>query len=226
MATSPDRSAADWVRSASRRLALSGSRSRRRRAPGQDPWASPRAASIGISPTGQHCSRPVLADWEARATAPLLERLKRSGAEPADRLGALMAYRRGRGQGQPRPRHARLGATAMNGPPRPWAASMRHGSPISPASFAPSAFRPPRPGPGRRLLYLHLLGEHALAFGPADASVEERLGEAKRVLALLRGRSRSGPHPPSFAMGPSPACAGEGQCAAHSRLSRKAERVG
>ena len=36
-----------------------------------------------------------------------------------------------------------------------------------------------------RLLYLHLLGEHALAFGPADASVEERLREARRVLQLL-----------------------------------------
>jgi hypothetical protein len=34
-----------------------------------------------------------------------------------------------------------------------------------------------------RLFYLHLLGEHAL--GPADNSVEERLTEARRVLALL-----------------------------------------
>jgi hypothetical protein len=36
-----------------------------------------------------------------------------------------------------------------------------------------------------RLFYLHLLGEHALAFGPADTSVEARLREARRVLALL-----------------------------------------
>ena len=51
--------------------------------------------------------------------------------------------------------------------------------------FRAFGFTPAAAWTRARLLYLHLLGEHALSFGPGDATIDERLREARRVLALL-----------------------------------------
>jgi AcrR family transcriptional regulator len=183
MPASPDRSAADWVKSASRRLALVGS---------ELVAVEPLAKSMGVTKGSFYWHfadraallEAVIADWESRATAPLLERLKRSGNEPADRLAALMHTVAAEGKGSLDP--------AM----RAWAQSNERAAAAvgrvdaSRLAYIAGEFRalgfPAAVAWTRaRLLYLHLLGEHALAFGPADASVDERLREAKRVLQLL-----------------------------------------
>jgi len=183
MPASPDRSAADWVKSASRRLALSGN---------EAVAVEPLAKSMGVTKGSFYWHfadraallEAVIADWESRATAPLLERLKRSGAEPADRLAALMHTVAAEGKGSLDP--------AM----RAWAGSDERAAAAVgrvdaarlayiAGEFRALGFPAGAAWTRARLLYLHLLGEHALAFGPADASVEERLREARRVLQLL-----------------------------------------
>src|SRR5450432_2736458 len=84
-----DRTAEDWIKTASRRLAAAGSEAMA---------IEPLAKAMGVTKGSFYwhfADRPalleaVIADWEARATAPLLERLRRSGREPAERLAALM----------------------------------------------------------------------------------------------------------------------------------------
>jgi AcrR family transcriptional regulator len=183
MATAPDRTAEDWIKTASRRLAAAGSEALA---------IEPLAKAMGVTKGSFYwhfADRPalldaVIAEWEVKATSPLLERLRRAGREPAERLSALMHTVAAEGKGSLDP--------AM----RAWA----HGEPRAAAAvgrvdaarlayiageFRALGFSAIAAWSRARLLYLHLLGEHALAFGPADASVDERLREARRVLQLL-----------------------------------------
>ena len=179
----PDKNAADWVKMASRRLALAGS---------EAVAIEPLAKSMGVTKGSFYWHftdrlallEAVIADWEAKATAPLLERLRRSGREPAERLNALMqtVVAEGKGSLDPAMRawaHGELRAAAAVG--RVDAARLAYIA----GEFRALGFSAGAAWTRARLLYLHLLGEHALAFGPADASVDERLREAKRVLQLL-----------------------------------------
>src|ERR1051325_457839 len=85
-----DRTSADWVKAAGRRLASGGS---------EAVAIEPLARDMGVTKGSFYWhfrDRPALldaliADWEGRATAPLLGRLTRMGGEAAERLGALMA---------------------------------------------------------------------------------------------------------------------------------------
>ncbi len=183
MAAAPDRTAQDWIKTASRRLASAGS---------EAVAIEPLAKTMGVTKGSFYwhfADRPalleaVVADWESKATAPLLERLRRSAPEPAARLHALAATVAAEGKGSLDP--------AM----RAWAHhDERAGAAIARVDAARLAyiagefrmlgFPAAQAWTRARLLYLHLLGEHALAFGAADASVDERLREAKRVLELL-----------------------------------------
>ena len=126
----------------------------------------------------------LLADWEDRATVPLLDRLKRMGGGPADRLAALMATVAAEGGGSLDPAMrawAQNDSRAAASVGRVDAARLAYIA----GEFRALGFAPAAAWTRARLLYLHLLGEHALVFGPDDSSVEERLGEARRVLALL-----------------------------------------
>ena len=183
MVATPDRTIQDWIKAASRRLALAGNKA---------VAIEPLAKTMGVTKGSFYwhfADRPalleaVLADWESKATAPLLDRLRRSAAEPASRLHALAATVAAEGKGSLDP--------AM----RAWA----HGEPRAAAAvsrvdaarlayiageFRALGFSAAQAWTRARLFYLHLLGEHALAFGAADTGADERLREARRVLELL-----------------------------------------
>ena len=186
MAVAIDRTAGDWVKAAARRLASGGS---------EAVAIEPLARDMGLTKGSFYWhfrDRPALlaalvSDWESRATAPLLDRLKRMGGEPADRLSALMATVAAEGGGSLDPA---MRAWAQNDPTaaasigRVDAARLAHIA----GEFRDLGFAAAAAWTRARLFYLHLLGEHALAFGPGDSSVEERLREARRVLALLMAR--------------------------------------
>jgi AcrR family transcriptional regulator len=178
-----DRSAADWVRAASRRLAVAGS---------EAVAVEPLAKAIGVTKGSFYWHftdraallEAVIADWEARATTPLLDRLKRSGSEPAERLGALLHTVAAEGKGSLDPAMrawAQSDERAAAAVARVDAARLAYIA----GEFRAMGLSAPAAWTRARLLYLHLLGEYALAFGRADTSVEERLREARRVLELL-----------------------------------------
>ena len=178
-----DRTAGDWLKAAARRLTTGGV---------EAVAIEPLARDMGVTKGSFYwhfADRPALlealiADWEARATAPVLDRLKRMGGEPADRLAALMATVAAEGGGSLDPamrawaQNDAFAATAVG---RVDAGRLAHIA----GEFRAMGFPAGAAWTRARLFYLHLLGEHALAFGPADASVEERLREARRALALL-----------------------------------------
>ena len=183
MPSIPDRTAEDWVKAASRRLASGGN---------EAVAVEPLAKAMGVTKGSFYwhfADRPslleaVLADWEIRATAPLLDRLRRSAPEPASRLNALAATVAAEGKGTLDPalrawaQHDARAAAAVS---RVDAARLAYIA----GEFRTLGFSAADAWTRARLFYLHLLGEHALAFGAADASVDERLREAKRVLELL-----------------------------------------
>jgi len=183
VALAVDRTAADWVKAAGRRLALGGS---------EAVAIEPLARDMGVTKGSFYWhfrDRPALlqaliADWEGRATAPLLDRLKRMGGEVAERLAALVATVAAEGGGSLDPAmrawaRTDLGAATSVG--RVDAARLAYIA----GEFRALGFTPAAAWTRARLLYLHLLGEHALSFGPGDATIDERLREARRVLALL-----------------------------------------
>ena len=168
---------------ASRRLALAGS---------EAVAIEPLARTMGVTKGSFYwhfTDRPalleaVLADWEIRATAPLLERLRRSAPDPAARLHALAATVAAEGKGSLDPAMrawAHNDGSAGAAVARVDAARLAYIA----GEFRALGFTAAQAWTRARLFYLHLLGEHALAFGAADASVDERLREAKRVLELL-----------------------------------------
>jgi AcrR family transcriptional regulator len=183
MVATTDRTAADWVKAAARRLASAGS---------EAVAVEPLARAMGVTKGSFYWHFPdrpalleaLIADWEARATAPLLDRLKRLGGTPADRLAALMATVAAEGGGSLDPAFrawAKNDTKAAGAVGRVDAARLA----FIAGEFRSVGFPATAAWTRARLFYLHLLGEHALAFGPADATVEERLREARRVLSLL-----------------------------------------
>src|SRR5258706_8880428 len=102
MAPASDRTALDWVKAAARRLASGGS---------EAVAIEPLAREMGVTKGSFYWHFPdraallaaLIADWEIRATAPMLDRLRRLGGEPADRLSALMATVAGESAGSVHP---------------------------------------------------------------------------------------------------------------------------
>jgi AcrR family transcriptional regulator len=183
MVVAPDRTAADWLKAAARRLVAGGS---------EAVAVEPLAREMGVTKGSFYWhfrNRPALlealvADWESRATAPLLERLKRLGGGPADRLAALMATVAAEGGGSLDPSMrawAESDARASAAVGRVDAVRLAYIA----GEFRALGFAASAAWTRARLFYLHLLGEHALALGSSDTSSEERLREARRVLALL-----------------------------------------
>ena len=175
----PDRTAEDWLRAAAKRLAKSGPAALAVEALARD---------LGVTKGSFYWhfrDRPALfaaliAQWEARATAPLIQRLRSLPGGPRDRLHALLATVASEGGGSLDP--------AMRG----WAltddaarAALERVDETRLAfiasEFAELGFAPPEARTRARLFYLYLLGEHALAL----ASPKDRLAAGERVLALL-----------------------------------------
>jgi AcrR family transcriptional regulator len=179
----PDRTALDWIKAAARRLAAGGN---------EAVAIEPLAREMGVTKGSFYWHFPdrpallaaLIADWESRATDPMLDRLRRLGGDPADRLSALMATVAAEGAGSLDPA---LRAWAKNDPAASKAVGRVDAARLAfiAGEFRSLGFSATVAWTRARLFYLHLLGEHALAFGPADASLDERLGEAHRVLALL-----------------------------------------
>jgi AcrR family transcriptional regulator len=188
MKKAPDRSNGDWIKAAGRRLASGG------------------IAAVAVEPLARDLSvtkgsfywhfrdraallKALLADWEAGSTEPLLRRLDAAGGAPGQgpraRLGRLAAT------------VASEGAGALDPAIRAWA---RHDVAAAETvgrvdharlafiagEFRALGFAPADAWTRARLFYLHLLGEHALAF--EERGLPERLAEAARVLALLAGQ--------------------------------------
>src|SRR4029077_10056576 len=183
MPMAADKTAEDWVKAATRRLAAGGSES---------VAIEPLARDMGVTKGSFYWHfrdrrallEALIADWESRATVPMLDRLTRMGGEPAGRLAALMATVAAEGGGSLDPAMRAwaqndLKAAASVG--RVDAARLAYIA----GEFRALGFAATAAWTRARLFYLHLLGEHALALGPADNSVEERLREGHRVLALL-----------------------------------------
>jgi AcrR family transcriptional regulator len=190
MAVAKDRTAADWLRAAARRLAAGGVAAIAVEALARD---------MGVTKGSFYWhfrDRPallaaLLADWEARATAPLLDRLKGLGRDPLARLWGLMATVAAEGGGALDPALRAWGLTD-----RAAAAAVERVD-AARLDFIAGEFRALRFAASEawtraRLLYLHLLGEHALALAPAGG----RLTEARRVLELLTAAPEGQKLPP------------------------------
>jgi AcrR family transcriptional regulator len=177
-----DRNNIDWIKAAGRRLASGGIA-----AVAVEPLARDLAVTKGSFYWHFHdraaLLKALLADWEAGSTEPLLRRLQ-SGQGPRARLGRLAAT------------VASEGAGALDPAIRAWA---RHDPAAAETvgrvdharlafiagEFRALGFAPADAWTRARLFYLHLLGEHALAF--EERGLPGRLAEAARVLALLTG---------------------------------------
>jgi AcrR family transcriptional regulator len=170
-----------WIRAAGRRLAEGGPRAIAVEALARD---------LGLTKGSFYWHfrdraallRALLADWAARSTQPLLQRLTGSAPDPRSRLGRLAATVAGEGAGTLDPAirawacHDRAVAETLA---RVDAERLDFiAGELRALGFAPAAART-----RARLFYLHLLGEHAL--GLQEIPLAERLAEARRVLDLL-----------------------------------------
>ena len=179
--STPDHTAEDWLRAAAKRLVRGGPAAVAVEALARD---------LGVTKGSFYWhfrDRPALlaaliAQWEARATAPLIQRLRSHPGGSRARLQALLATVAAEGGGSLDP--------AMRG----WAltddaarAALERVDETRLAfiagEFAELGFAPPEAWTRARLFYLHLLGEHALAL----ISHGDRLAAGERVLALLTG---------------------------------------
>jgi AcrR family transcriptional regulator len=177
--TTPDRTAEDWLRAAAKRLVKAGAAAVAVEALARD---------LGVTKGSFYWhfrDRPallaaLLAQWEARATAPLVERLRTLPGGPSARLQALLATVAAEGGGSLDP--AMRGWALIDGEAR---AALERVDETRLAfiagEFAALGFAPAEAGTRARLLYLHLLGEHALALAPS----KDRQAAGERVLALL-----------------------------------------
>jgi AcrR family transcriptional regulator len=179
-----DRNASDWIKAAARRLASNG------------------IATVAVETLARDLSvtkgsfywhfrdraallEALLADWEAGSTEPLLRRLHLAGEGPRARLGRLSATVAAEGAGTLDPavrawaRHDRAAAETVGRVDQARLAFIA-------GEFRALGFAPAEAWTRARLFYLHLLGEHALAFD--ERGLPERLAEAARVLALLAGK--------------------------------------
>jgi len=175
----PDRTAEDWLKAAAKRLAKSGPAALAVEALARD---------LGVTKGSFYWhfrDRPALlaaliARWEARATAPLIERLRTLPGGPSARLHALLATVAAEGGGSLDP--------AMRG----WALTDDEARAalervdetrlqFIAGEFAGLGFAPAEARTRARLFYLHLLGEHVLAL----ASPKDRLAAGEAALTLL-----------------------------------------
>jgi len=179
-----DRSGSDWVRAAGRRLAAGGIGAVAVETLARDLGVTKgsfywhfrdRAALLAV----------LLADWAWHATEPLLRRLQSAppaGQMPRARLSRLAATVAGEGAGALDPAirawacHDPAAAQAVRGVDEARLAFIA-------GEFRSLGFRPAAAWTRARLFYLHLLGEHALAFD--ELSLAQRLAEAERVIDLL-----------------------------------------
>jgi hypothetical protein len=112
----------------------------------------------------------------------LLRRLEASGEGPRARLRRLAATVAGEGAGSLDPA---IRAWALHEPAAAEAVGRVDQARLAfiAGEFRALGFAPAEAWTRARLFYLHLLGEHALAFEPRG--LPERLAEAARVLTLL-----------------------------------------
>jgi len=179
-----DRSGSDWVRSAGRRLAAGGIGA---------VAVETLARDLGVTKGSFYWHfrdraallAALLADWARHATEPLLRRLE--GSAPADqapraRLSRLAATVAGEGAGALDPA---IRAWACHDPAAAEAVRRVDEARLAfiAGEFRSLGFGPAAAWTRARLFYLHLLGEHALAFD--ELSLALRLAEAERVLDLL-----------------------------------------
>jgi AcrR family transcriptional regulator len=177
-----DRNGSDWVRAAGRRLASGGIGA---------VAIETLARDLGVTKGSFYWHfrdraallAALLADWARHATEPLLRRLEGSpGWAPRVRLSRLAATVAGEGTGALDPA---IRAWACHDPGA--AEALRRVDEARLAfiagEFRSLGFAPAAAWTRARLFYLHLLGEHALAF--EKLSIAKRLAEAERVLDLL-----------------------------------------
>jgi AcrR family transcriptional regulator len=183
MAKILDRNSSDWVNAAGRRLASGGIAAVAVETLARD-LAVTKGSFYWHFRDRAALLKALLADWEAGSTEPLLRRLQAAGEGPRARLHRLAATVAGEGAGSLDPA---IRAWALHDP----AASETVGR-VDHARLAFIAgecralgFAPTEAWTRARLFYLHLLGEHALAF--EERGLPERLAEAARVLTLLTG---------------------------------------
>jgi AcrR family transcriptional regulator len=183
MKKAPDRNNSDWIKAAGRRLASGGIAAVAVEALARD-LAVTKGSFYWHFRGRAALLTALLADWEAGSTEPLLRRLSAAGDGPRARLGRLAAT------------VASEGAGALDPAIRAWA---RHDVAAAETvgrvdharlafiagEFRALGFAPAEAWTRARLFYLHLLGEHALAF--EERGLPERLAEVAHVLALLAG---------------------------------------
>ncbi len=179
MVSMPDRTAEDWLRAAAKRLATGGAAAVAVEALARD---------LGVTKGSFYWhfrDRPALlaaliAEWESRATAPVIQRLSALPGGPRARLQALLATVAGEGRGSLDP--AMRGWSLIDANAR---AALERVDEARLAfiagEFTGLGFVPEEARTRARLFYLHLLGEHALAL----VSPRDRLAAGERVLALL-----------------------------------------
>jgi AcrR family transcriptional regulator len=179
-----DRSARDWVRAAGRRLASGGIGAVAVETLARD-LAVTKGSFYWHFRDRAALLAALLADWARHATEPLLRRLEGStlaSAAPRARLSRLAATVAGEGAGALDPairawaHHDPAAARAVRGVDEARLAFIA-------GEFRSLGFTPAAAWTRARLFYLHLLGEHALAFD--ELSLAQRLAEAERVLDLL-----------------------------------------
>lgn len=182
MPSPPDRTAEDWLRAAARRLAAGGASA---------VVVEALARDLGVTKGSFYWhfrDRPALlaalrAQWEARATAPLVSRLRALAVGPEARLRALTATVAAEGSGSLDP--AMRGWALTDAETRAALARVDETRlAFIAGEFEALGFGPAEARTRARLMYLHLLGEHALAL----ASGKDRLAGGERVLELLIAR--------------------------------------
>jgi len=181
MTKTPDRNHVDWVKAAGRRLASGGIAAVAVETLARD-LAMTKGSFYWHFRDRAALLKALLADWEASSTAPLLRRLEAAGEGARARLGRLAATVASEGAGALDPairawaRHDPAAAETVGRVDRARLAFIA-------GEFRALGFAPADAWTRARLFYLHLLGEHALAF--EEQRLPERLAEAERVLALL-----------------------------------------
>ena len=183
MKKAPDRNNSDWIKAAGRRLASGGIAAVAVETLARD-LAVTKGSFYWHFRDRAALLTALLADWEAGSTEPLLRRLQAAGEGPRARLGRLAATVAGEGAGALDPairawaRHDPAAAETVGRVDHARLAFIA-------GEFRALGFAPAEAWTRARLFYLHLLGEHALAF--EERGLPERLAEAARVLALLAG---------------------------------------
>jgi len=185
MPKTADRNHGDWLKAAGRRLASGGVAAVAVETLARD-LAVTKGSFYWHFRDRAALLKGLLADWEAGSTEPLLRRLEAAGKGPRARLGRLAAIVAGEGAGSLDPA---VRAWALHDPAAAEVLGRVDHARLAfiAGEFRALGFAPVEAWTRARLFYLHLLGEHALAF--EARGLPERLAEAARVLTLLGGES-------------------------------------